>query len=167
MIARAMVHEPRMLILDEPTAGVDIEIRRSMWNFLREINSRGTTIILTTHYLEEAENLCRNIAIINHGVIIENTSMRALLNKLHIQTFVLDLANAIEQIPEVNGLLLKKIDDCTLEVEVDKSIELNEVFARLSQAGISVSSLRNKSGRLEELFLRLVEDSRAEARKSA
>jgi len=155
MIARALVHEPKLLILDEPTAGVDIELRRSMWAFLREINARGTTIILTTHYLEEAESLCRRIAIIDHGEIVENTTTRALLQKLDIETFVLDLDRPIDQTPALNGYPVRRIDEQTLEVDVVKSQTVNEVFARLSEQGIGVISLRNKANRLEELFLRL------------
>ncbi|HID82853.1 MAG TPA: ABC transporter ATP-binding protein [Chromatiales bacterium] len=156
MIARAMVHEPRMLILDEPTAGVDIEVRRSMWQFLQEINDRGTTIILTTHYLEEAENLCRNIAIIDQGEIIKNTTVKELLTTLHIETFVLDLVTPINSLPEITGLALHQRDAHTLELTIDKSVTLNQVFEKLSAANIEISSLRNKSGRLEELFIQMV-----------
>jgi ABC-2 type transport system ATP-binding protein len=157
MIARALMHEPRLLILDEPTAGVDIEIRRSMWDFLREINERGTTIILTTHYLEEAETLCRNIAIINGGLIVERDRMSSLLRRLHVQTFVLNLREPLAQPPELNGFAASLVDDHTLEVEVSKDENLNDVFARLSSLGIEVLSLRNKVNRLEEIFMRLVE----------
>ncbi len=156
MIARAMVHEPRLLILDEPTAGVDIEIRRSMWEFLTEINERGTTIILTTHYLEEAENLCRHIAIIDHGKIIRNTTIKELLTTLHTETFVLDLKAPLATLPEIPGLILRQRDPLTLELTVDKSVSLNQVFEKLSAANIEVDSLRNKSGRLEELFIQMV-----------
>lgn len=156
MIARAMVHEPRMLILDEPTAGVDIEIRRSMWQFLQEINQRGTTIILTTHYLEEAENLCRNIAIIDQGEIIKNTTIKELLTTLHTETFVLDLVTPINSLPDIAELTLLQRDANTLEVTIDKSVSLNQVFEKLSAADIEISSLRNKSGRLEELFMQMV-----------
>ena len=156
MIARAMVHEPRMLILDEPTAGVDIEIRRSMWRFLQEINEHGTTIILTTHYLEEAENLCRNIAIIDQGEIIKNTTVKELLMTLNTETFVLDLASPIKSIPVINNLNLQQRDENTLEVTVDKSTSLNQVFNQLGEADIHISSMRNKSSRLEELFLEMV-----------
>ena len=158
MIARAMVHEPKMLILDEPTAGVDIEIRRSMWVFLSEINAQGTTIILTTHYLEEAENLCRNIAILNHGKIVENTSMKALLNKLDSETFILDLKSPLGSPPVIEELGIMLIDEQTLEVEVKNKGNLNHIFCELQARGIEVSSLRNKSNRLEELFLRMVDD---------
>lgn len=158
MIARALMHEPRLLILDEPTAGVDIEIRRSMWEFLREINAQGTTIILTTHYLEEAESLCRNIAIIDGGRIIERDSMSTLLRRLQTESFVLSLRNGIAEAPKVDGYGIKLIDDHTLEVEISKDQGLNDVFAALSAQGIDVLSLRNKVNRLEELFMRLVEN---------
>jgi len=157
MIARALVHEPRMLILDEPTAGVDIEIRRSMWAFLREVNQAGTTIILTTHYLEEAENLCRHIAIINDGVTIENTEMKSLLMKLNVETFILNLKQAIRALPQIQGYQLSLVDDTTIEVSISKEQSLNELFRFLSEHGIEILSMRNKSNRLEELFLRLVE----------
>ncbi len=157
MIARAMMNEPRVLILDEPTAGVDIEIRRSMWQFVRQINREGVTVILTTHYLEEAENLCRNVAIIDHGRIVEHTSVKALLAKLDVETFVLDLATPCTQqaVPHVEGLQLKRIDESTLEVELPRGRDLNTLFAALSGAGIMVRSMRTKANRLEELFLRL------------
>jgi ABC-2 type transport system ATP-binding protein len=161
MIARALVHQPRLLILDEPTAGVDIEIRRSMWDFLREINASGTTIILTTHYLEEAETLCRNIAIINRGLIAERDRMSSLLRKLHAETFVLNLREALSAVPVVPGYTFDLVDDHTLEVEVSKEQSLNEVFSRLSDLGIGVLSMRNKVNRLEELFMKLVEQKPA------
>ena len=157
MIARALIHEPKLLILDEPTAGVDIEIRRSMWQFLEEINAQGVTIILTTHYLEEAEQLCRNIAIIDGGKIIHNTSMRALLTQLHVETFVLDCRTALAQAPVLEGYPCELVDSHTLEVQVDKERGMNGLFAELVRQGIEVESLRNKSNRLEELFLNLVE----------
>jgi len=157
MIARAMVHEPRLLILDEPTAGVDIEIRRSMWEFIEKINRAGTTVILTTHYLEEAENLCRNIAIIDQGRIIENTTVKALLGKLDIETFVLDLGAPITQAPRVEGMEISLRDATTLVASLPKSSSLNALFAQLELDGIQVRSMRNKVNRLEELFLRLVE----------
>ena len=157
MIARALMHEPRLLILDEPTAGVDIEIRRSMWDFLREINERGTTIILTTHYLEEAETLCRNIAIINGGRIVARDRMSNLLRQLHFETFVLNLRDSLAQPPTLAGYALRLVDDHTLEVEISKDENLNEIFARLSALGIEVLSMRNKVNRLEEIFMRLVE----------
>jgi ABC-2 type transport system ATP-binding protein len=159
MIARALVHEPKLLILDEPTAGVDIEIRRSMWEFLREINARGVTIILTTHYLEEAESLCRHIAIIDGGAIIENTRMQTLLNRLNLETFVLNLQRPLQEAPDIPGYPLRRLDDWTLEVDVAKERGVNPLFQQLSAHGIEVSSLRNKANRLEELFLRLVEKS--------
>ena len=158
MIARALMHEPKMLILDEPTAGVDIEIRRSMWSFLKAINEQGTTIILTTHYLEEAEMLCRNIAIIDKGQIVENTSIKALLSKLNIETFILDVKCDSE--PSLTDFEFRMTDDHTLEVDVPKSEGLNPVFVQLQQQGVQVMSMRNKSNRLEELFVRLVESGR-------
>jgi ABC-2 type transport system ATP-binding protein len=161
MIARALMHEPKLLILDEPTAGVDIEIRRSMWGFLEEINRQGITIILTTHYLEEAEMLCRNIAIINKGIIVENTSMKALLAKLSLETFVLDIKVPQEQkAVNLTGFEHRLLDDHTLEVDVEKTEGLNPVFTQLSDQGIQVMSMRNKSNRLEELFVRLVESAK-------
>lgn len=165
MIARALMHHPKMLILDEPTAGVDIEIRRSMWRFLEKINQQGITIILTTHYLEEAEMLCRNIAIIDKGRIVENTSMKSLLAKLNVETFVLDI-EPIEKEIVVADFVTRRIDDHTLEVDVEKSEGLNAVFIKLSEQGVQVMSMRNKSNRLEELFVRLVESGR-EAQNTA
>jgi ABC-2 type transport system ATP-binding protein len=156
MIARALMHEPRMLILDEPTAGVDIEVRRSMWTFLQKINEQGITIILTTHYLEEAEMLCRNIAIIDKGKIVKNTSMKALLATLNVETFVFDIASGANQIV-IEGFETRANDDQTLEVDVPKSSGLNPVFEELSKQNVQVMSMRNKSNRLEELFVRLVE----------
>jgi len=157
MIARALIHEPRLLILDEPTAGVDIEVRRSMWEFLRELNESGTTIILTTHYLEEAENLCRHIAIIDEGRIIEHDRMATVLRKLHSEVFVLNLRQPLAAVPELTGYDVKLADDGSIEVEVTKAQNLNDIFAALSARGIEVVSMRNKANRLEELFLRLVE----------
>lgn len=157
MIARALMHRPRLLILDEPTAGVDIELRRSMWEYLTELNEQGTTIILTTHYLEEAEQLCRNIAIIDHGSIVENTSMRALLGQLSKETFLLDLNAKQKQAPILEGYSTQLLDECTLQVHVEKHRGLTELFTQLSALGIEVQSLRNKSNRLEELFVSLVE----------
>ena len=157
MIARALVHGPRLLILDEPTAGVDIEVRRSMWEFLRRINDDGTTIILTTHYLEEAENLCRNIAIIDEGRIIENDRMATVLRKLHSEVFVLNLRRPLETLPGLPGYSCAPGADGSLEVELNKEQNLNDLFALLSARGIEVVSMRNKANRLEELFLRLVE----------
>ena len=158
MIARALIHEPRLLILDEPTAGVDIETRRQMWDFLMQLNEAGTTIILTTHYLEEAEHLCRNIAIIDDGAIIEDTTMRTLLTKLHVETFVLDCAVGLDALPKLQGFALSKVDDHSLEVTVDKQQNLNEVFEQLSRHGIEIKSMRNKRNRLEELFIKLVQN---------
>lgn len=157
MIARALVHEPRMLILDEPTAGVDIEIRRSMWSFLRDVNKAGTTIILTTHYLEEAENLCKHIAIINDGVTIESTEMKSLLMKLNVETFVLNLKQPVNSLPQTPNYQLAQVDDTTLEVSVSKEQSLNDLFRLLSDQGIEISSMRNKTNRLEEMFVRMVE----------
>jgi len=156
MIARAMVNEPRLLILDEPTAGVDIEIRRSMWEFIREINENGTTVILTTHYLEEAEQLCRNIAIIDHGEIIQHTDMKTLLGSLDVETFVLDVREPLLTAPQIEGMELCLRDQYTLEASLPKQKSLNALFASLDAAGIRVLSMRNKANRLEELFLRLV-----------
>jgi ABC-2 type transport system ATP-binding protein len=157
MIARAMMNEPKLLILDEPTAGVDIEIRRSMWKFIQAINAAGTTVILTTHYLEEAEQLCRNIAIIDHGRIIKNTAMRNLLGTLDVETFVLDLAQPVTDLPNVDGVKISKVDERTLEAEMSRAHDLNSLFAALSSRGITVVSMRNKANRLEELFVRLIE----------
>jgi ABC-2 type transport system ATP-binding protein len=159
MIARALMHEPKLLILDEPTAGVDIEIRRSMWDFLRKINDEGTTIILTTHYLEEAENLCRNIAIIEGGRIIERDSMTNVLRKLQTETFVFNLSDPRSAPPGLPAYKTLLTDDHTLEVEVSKGQSLNDIFAQLSSQGVRVNSMRNKVNRLEELFMRLVDDS--------
>lgn len=156
MIARALVHEPKLLILDEPTAGVDIEIRRSMWQFLKEINSRGTTIILTTHYLEEAESLCRNIAIIDQGKLIENTSMRQLLKQLNTETFVLDLNRPMVDMPQLAGHNVHKVDEQTLEIEMSRDCSVNRLFIELSAQGIEVLSMRNKTNRLEQLFVHLL-----------
>jgi ABC-2 type transport system ATP-binding protein len=157
MIARALMHEPRLLILDEPTAGVDIELRREMWDFLRELNESGTTIILTTHYLEEAEMLCRNIGIIQSGELIENTSMKSLLAKLQFETFIFDLAPT-DKVPEIVGYKSILEDEQTLEVEVERNQGINGIFKQLTEQGINVLSMRNKSNRLEELFLKITEE---------
>lgn len=157
MIARAMMNEPRLLILDEPTAGVDIEIRRSMWKFVSAINAAGTTVILTTHYLEEAEQLCRNIAIIDHGRIIENTSMKVLLSKLDVETFVFDLAEPYSTLPVIDNVRVTAVDANTIEAEMSREHDLSSIFAALSAQGIVVRSMRNKANRLEELFVRLVD----------
>ena len=161
MIARALVHEPRLLILDEPTAGVDIELRRSMWSFLTELNQKGITIILTTHYLEEAEQLCRHIGIIDHGQIVENTSMKALLKTLHVETFLLDLKESLLVPPQLVGYPASLVDHHTLEVQVEKSLGVTELFRQLAAQNIEVLSMRNKSNRLEELFVSLVEKNLA------
>ncbi|KFD20680.1 MULTISPECIES: ABC transporter ATP-binding protein [Tatumella] len=158
MIARALMHEPKLLILDEPTAGVDIELRRSMWTFLKALNEQGTTIILTTHYLEEAEMLCRNIGIIQRGELVENTSMKALLGKLKSETFILDLSPDSPR-PQLDGFTAQLVDSSTLEVEVLREQGLNDVFSQLTSQGISVLSMRNKANRLEELFVSLVNGS--------
>jgi len=165
MIARALIHEPRLLILDEPTAGVDIEVRRSMWEFLRQLNDEGTTIILTTHYLEEAENLCRHIAIIDEGRIIEHDRMATVLRKLHSEVFVLNLRQPLAVAPELPGYAIKLAEDGSIEIEVTKAQNLNDIFAALSARGIEVVSMRNKANRLEELFMRLVEGRDAETGK--
>ena len=157
MIARALVNHPKLLILDEPTAGVDIEIRRAMWKFLREINDAGTTIILTTHYLEEAESLCRNIAIIDKGTLIENTSTRQLLNSLQKETFVLDLESPLSELPAIRTHKLQWIDEQTIEADINRDESINTLFTELSEHGIKVLSLRNKTNRLEELFMNLVD----------
>lgn len=157
MIARALVHEPRLLILDEPTAGVDIEMRRSMWDFLQEINAAGTTIILTTHYLEEAEALCRHIAIIDKGKIAENTSIKDLLKQLHREVFILDCAQAVDSALTIEGFNISVVDTHTLEVEVEKGQFINDVFSQLDKQGIQINSMRNRANRLEEMFVNLVE----------
>ncbi|EKE87445.1 ABC transporter ATP-binding protein [Idiomarina xiamenensis] len=159
MIARALLHEPRLLILDEPTAGVDIELRRSMWDYLQQINQQGITIILTTHYLEEAEHLCRNIGIIDAGQIVENTSMKKLLSTLNTETFIFDVEQAQPDL-QLAGFNYRWSDDFTLEVDVDKSAGLNKVFEQLTAHGCQVISMRNKANRLEELFVDLVEKGR-------
>lgn len=159
MIARALMHEPKLLILDEPTAGVDIELRRSMWDFLRQINQQGVTIILTTHYLEEAELLCKNIAIIDSGIIVENTTIKALLAKLDKETFILDLKQPVQPVT-LDGYKFTMADDHTIEVEVAKSQGLNAVFSALTEQGNTVLSMRNKANRLEELFVGLLEQGR-------
>ncbi|MCW8875950.1 MAG: ABC transporter ATP-binding protein [Kangiellaceae bacterium] len=161
MIARALMHSPQILILDEPTAGVDIEIRRSMWEFLTELNESGTTIVLTTHYLEEAEQLCRNIAIIDQGKIIENTSMKDLISRLDIETFVLDVSSVPTEFPCIDKVCFRKRDESSIEIDVPKEAGLNQVFAWLTEQGIEVLSMRNKSNRLEELFVQLTENGQS------
>ncbi len=160
MIARSLMHEPKVLILDEPTAGVDIELRRTLWEFLRTINQQGITIILTTHYLEEAESLCKNIAIIDKGQIIENTSMKKLLAQLNQETFILYLKDSINDLPEIPHYTIQKIDDTTLSVDVIKGQSLNDVFSILSENSIQILSMRNKVNRLEEMFLHLVSNEK-------
>ena len=156
MIAKALIHEPKLLILDEPTAGVDIELRREMWEFLKEINTNGTTIILTTHYLEEAEQLCKNIAIIDNGEIVEDTSMKDLLSRLDVQGFVLDLDNPITEAPIIDGFPMRLDDPTTLVAAVSKDKNINNLFKLLSEKSIQVNSMRNESNRLEELFIEMV-----------
>ncbi len=156
MIAKALIHEPKLLILDEPTAGVDIELRREMWDFLKEINSNGTTIILTTHYLEEAEQLCRNIGIIDHGEIVVNTSMKELLRKLDVQGFVLDLEDPLKEVPTIKDYSLRLEDPLTLIAAVNKEKSINNLFDELNKLNIKVKSMRNESNRLEELFIEMV-----------
>ena len=156
MIAKALVHDPKLLILDEPTAGVDIELRREMWTFLKEINTNGTTIILTTHYLEEAEQLCRNIGIIDHGTIVADTGMKDLLGTLNVQGFVFDLAEPLDKVPSIEGFPLKLEDPLTLVAAVNKDRSINALFAELSKLNIKIKSMRNESNRLEELFIEMV-----------
>jgi ABC-2 type transport system ATP-binding protein len=159
MIARALIHEPRLLILDEPTAGVDVELRRSMWDFLIDINNQGTTIVLTTHYLEEAEKLCKNVAIIDKGNIIENTTIKTLLSKLDIETFIFDLKEPQSKTPEIDGFDCRMIDLSTLQADISKQQGLNNLFKQLSDQNIEIISMRNKSNRLEELFISLLESN--------
>jgi ABC-2 type transport system ATP-binding protein len=166
MIARALVHEPKLLILDEPTAGVDIEIRRSMWKFLRKINAEGTTIILTTHYLEEAESLCRQVAIIDEGRIVINDRMSRVLRKLSVETFVLNLEQDLGEAPGIPGYAVRLMDPQTLEVDVDSGRGINDIFRTLSELGVRVVSMRNKANRLEELFMRLVDSREARLARS-
>lgn len=160
MIARALMNEPKLLILDEPTAGVDIELRYDLWNFLTELNQQGTTVILTTHYLEEAERLCNRLAIIDHGEIIKDENMKSLMNQLHIQTLILDLANPLNETPLISPFTLRLIDNTSLEVELHKQQTLNELFEALKQHQITVISMRNKINRLEELFVRLIAENK-------
>lgn len=167
MIARALVHDPRLLILDEPTAGVDIEVRRSMWEFLRDINQQGTTIILTTHYLEEAESLCRNIAIIDSGRIVENTSIKSLLKQLHREHFILDTRDAIAETLDLKAFDGRILDTHSIEVEIEKGESLNDLFGSLTAQGITVTSMRNRSNRLEELFLNLLSGNGAAGERRA
>ena len=158
MIAKALIHEPKLLILDEPTAGVDIELRREMWDFLKEINANGTTIILTTHYLEEAEQLCKNIGIIDHGEIVVDTSMKDLLRKLDVQGFVLDLEEPLDNEPKIEGYNLRLDDPLTLVTAINKDKSINNLFDELNKIGIKVKSMRNESNRLEELFIETIKN---------
>ncbi|GAA5442153.1 putative ABC transporter ATP-binding protein YadG [Microbulbifer sp. NBRC 101763] len=162
MIARALIHEPKLLILDEPTAGVDIELRRSMWAFLEQINAQGTTIILTTHYLEEAESLCRNIAIIDKGTIVENTSIKSLLKTLNRETFILDCSEYLEKAPGLSGFECHLLDSHSLEITVEKGQSLTEVFIELKAQGVTVTSMRNRANRLEELFISMLSEEKME-----
>jgi len=159
MIARALVHEPRILILDEPTAGVDIELRRSMWEFLQEINESGTTIILTTHYLEEAESLCRNLAIIDQGLIVEDSSTKDLLRQLNTETLIFDVEDTLHVAPQISGFEIELLDSRSFEIRVNSGQHINQVFEALSEQGVRVTSMRNKANRLEELFVSLVAKS--------
>lgn len=160
MIARALMNEPKLLILDEPTAGVDIELRHTLWRFLTKLNQQGTTIILTTHYLEEAEHLCKNLAIIDHGEIIVNANMKSLINRLNIQTLVLDVEEPIIHLPQLEGFQYRLIDDLTLEIELHRTQSVNDLFQLLSQQQVKVRSLRNKTNRLEELFIHLIAENK-------
>ena len=167
MIARALMHRPKLLILDEPTAGVDIEIRHSMWSFLKEQNAKGTTIILTTHYLEEAESLCNNIAIIDNGITIEQTQMRSLLNRLHIETFILYLADEIKSLPDCGEHAVRLVDKTTLEVDINQNQNLSDVFHTLKNCNIEVVSMKNKTNRLEQLFISMMNNKNGENNSKA
>jgi ABC-2 type transport system ATP-binding protein len=160
MIARALIHEPKLIILDEPTAGVDIETRINMWKFIRELNERGTTIILTTHYLEEAENLCRNIAIIDKGKIVENTSTKSLLKRMDKETFIFDLSKELKRPPKLRGYQIKSVDEKTIEVEVLGKQNLNKLFEYFKKSKIEIISMRRKTARLEELFMNLLKNGK-------
>jgi ABC-2 type transport system ATP-binding protein len=162
MIARALMHRPKLLILDEPTAGVDIEIRHSMWKFLKKVNAEGTTIILTTHYLEEAESLCNNIAIIDHGITIEQTQMRTLLSRLHVETFILYLTKKIETLPDCGGYAVRLVDETTLEVDINRQQNISDVFHRLRECGVEVDSMKNKTNRLEQLFISMMNNNNSD-----
>jgi ABC-2 type transport system ATP-binding protein len=166
MIARALMHRPKLLILDEPTAGVDIEIRHSMWKFLKKVNAEGTTIILTTHYLEEAENLCNNIAIIDHGITIEQTQMRSLLNRLHVETFILYLTKKIETLPDCGGYAVRLVDETTLEVDINRQQNLSDIIHRLRECGIEVDSMKNKTNRLEQLFISMMNNNNSDTNEA-
>ena len=167
MIARALMHRPKLLILDEPTAGVDIEIRHSMWQFLKKVNAEGTTIILTTHYLEEAENLCNNIAIIDHGITIEQTQMRSLLNRLHLETFILYLTEKIETLPDCGDYAVRMIDETTLEVDINQQQNISDIFHKLRECGIEVDSMKNKTNRLEQLFISMMNNKKGDINEAA
>lgn len=160
MIARALMNEPKLLILDEPTAGVDIELRHTLWRYLTELNKQGTTIILTTHYLEEAEQLCKNVAIIDRGEIIENANMKSLINRLNVQTLILDLDKSLSQLPKLDDYRYRLIDETSMEIEIHRGQSINELFELLTQQNIRISSMRNKTNRLEELFIRLVKENK-------
>jgi ABC-2 type transport system ATP-binding protein len=160
MIARALMNEPKLLILDEPTAGVDIELRHILWRFLSKLNQQGTTIILTTHYLEEAEQLCKNVAIIDHGELIENANIKSLLNRINVQTIIADVERPLTQTPQLDGYDYRLLDDTTLEIEIHRGQSLNQLFQLLTQQNVTISSMRNKTNRLEELFVRLVEENK-------
>lgn len=160
MIARALMNEPKLLILDEPTAGVDIELRHTLWRFLTKLNQQGTTIILTTHYLEEAEQLCKNVAIIDHGEIIENANMKSLINRLNVQTLVLDVEKPLSHLPKLNEYHSRLIDEMTMEIEIHRTQSLNDLFQLLTQQNIKITSMRNKTNRLEELFVHLISENR-------
>ena len=162
MIARALMHRPKLLILDEPTAGVDIEIRHSMWKFLKKVNAEGTTIILTTHYLEEAESLCNNIAIIDHGITIEQTQMRTLLSRLHVETFILYLTKKIETLPDCGGYSVRLLDETTLEVDINRKQNISDIFHRLRECGVEVDSMKNKTNRLEQLFISMMNNNNSD-----
>lgn len=166
MIARALMNEPKLLILDEPTAGVDIELRHTLWRFLRKINAEGTTIILTTHYLEEAEQLCKNVAIIDHGEIIENANMKSLVGRLQMQTLVLDFDLPVSSVPALENFKARKIDDNTIEVDIHRDQTVNKLFELLTQQNYRVSSMRNKTNRLEELFIHLVAENKKNGQHS-
>ena len=167
MIARALMHRPKLLILDEPTAGVDIEIRHSMWKFLKQVNAEGTTIILTTHYLEEAESLCNNIAIIDKGITIEQTKMRSLLDRLHVETFILYLANEMESLPDCGDHAVRLVDKTTLEVDINQDQNISELFTTLKRCNIEVVSMKNKTNRLEQLFISMMNNKNGASNSEA
>lgn len=165
MIARSLMNEPKLLILDEPTAGVDIELRHHLWRFLKKLNESGTTIILTTHYLEEAEQLCKNVAIIDHGEIIEHANMKSLINRLNVQTMILDIAQPLTSMPQLDDYTWRLQDDTSIEIEIHRQQSLNDLFNKLSAQQIHISSMRNKTNRLEELFMRLITENKNQATK--